>query len=115
MIRRPPRSPLFPYTTLFRSPVLERQLAGDLQALRLAARERGRRLAQPQVTEPDLLQVPQGAGQPRLAVKPPQRLIHGPFEHVVDGAATELHLEHLLLEALAGADLTRHEIGRAHV
>src|SRR5947207_3353579 len=42
-------------------PPRERQLAGDLQALRLAARERGRRLAEPQVTEPDLLQVPQGA------------------------------------------------------
>src|SRR2546430_16936740 len=71
MIRRPPRSTLFPYTTLFRSP--------------------------------------------RLAVKPPQRLIQGPFEHVVDGAATELHLEHLLPEALAGADLTRHEhIGEEH-
>src|SRR2546426_1096759 len=50
-------------------PARERQLAGDLQALRLAARERGRRLAEPQVAQPDLLQVPQGAGQPRLAVK----------------------------------------------
>src|SRR2546425_8294892 len=36
-------------------PARERQLAGDLQALRLAARERGRRLAEPQVAEPDLL------------------------------------------------------------
>src|SRR5256885_16945374 len=103
MIRRPPKSPLFPYPPLSRPPP--------------PPREGGRRRPQPQVTEPDLLQVPQGAGQPRLAVKPPQRLIHGPFEHVVDGAATELHLEHLLLEALARADLTRHEhigeIGRA--
>src|SRR2546429_280683 len=62
----------------------ERQLAGDLQALRLAAPERGRRLAQPPGTQPDPLQGPQGAGQPRLAVKPPQRLIHGPFEPLVD-------------------------------
>src|SRR5258708_10986491 len=30
MIRRPPRSTLFPYTTLFRSVELERHLAGDL-------------------------------------------------------------------------------------
>src|SRR2546422_9119056 len=29
MIRRPPRSPLFPYTTLFRSRVLVRPPAGD--------------------------------------------------------------------------------------
>src|SRR2546427_6022553 len=34
MIRRPPRSPLFPYTTLFRSPVHRRQyrLAARLEA-----------------------------------------------------------------------------------
>src|SRR2546426_3079346 len=30
MIRRPPRSTLFPYTTLFRSPVHEVHLAADL-------------------------------------------------------------------------------------
>src|SRR5260370_12402514 len=29
MIRRPPRSTLFPYTTLFRSPVLLRDIAHD--------------------------------------------------------------------------------------
>src|SRR2546430_7674823 len=28
MIRRPPRSTLFPYTTLFRSPALSRQIRG---------------------------------------------------------------------------------------
>src|SRR3712207_7775502 len=34
MIRRPPRSTLFPYTTLFRSPlhILERQAEGDGRA-----------------------------------------------------------------------------------
>src|SRR5882762_2752213 len=39
-------------------PARERQLAGDLQALCLATRQRGRGLAEPQVAEPDLLQVP---------------------------------------------------------
>src|SRR2546430_4785031 len=29
MIRRPPRSTLFPYTTLFRSPVVDRQVLGE--------------------------------------------------------------------------------------
>src|SRR2546422_5527857 len=29
MIRRPPRSTLFPYTTLFRSPLLQRKRAGS--------------------------------------------------------------------------------------
>src|SRR3712207_8787237 len=33
MIRRPPRSTLFPYTTLFRSPVRLAALAGDLHGL----------------------------------------------------------------------------------
>src|SRR3712207_7005073 len=30
MIRRPPRSTLFPYTTLFRSPALARSVPGEL-------------------------------------------------------------------------------------
>src|SRR3712207_7879006 len=34
MIRRPPRSTLFPYTTLFRSPALQRFLALDAPILR---------------------------------------------------------------------------------
>src|SRR5256885_9984975 len=37
MIRRPPRSTLFPYTTLFRSAALEAHLAGILGALLAAA------------------------------------------------------------------------------
>src|SRR5437764_2949436 len=40
MIRRPPRSTLFPYTTLFRSPPV------DDQELRLGADHAGRRRAQ---------------------------------------------------------------------
>src|SRR2546430_10789899 len=51
MIRRPPRSTLFPYTTLFRSRHPDRQLGGHEQRLRsgrgvldgwLRRRERGR-------------------------------------------------------------------------
>src|SRR2546427_2274895 len=38
MIRRPPRSTLFPYTTLFRS-VLARQIAGPIRRLALATRQ----------------------------------------------------------------------------
>src|SRR3712207_8216436 len=40
MIRRPPRSTLFPYTTLFRSPVV---LGAVLPLVGVAARRRGRR------------------------------------------------------------------------
>src|SRR3989442_1489735 len=96
-------------------PARERELACDLQALRLAAGQRGRGLAELQVSEPDLLQVPQGARQPRLAVEALQRLVHGPLEHVVDRAAAELHLEHRFLEALARADVAGHEhVGEEH-
>src|SRR2546422_2177612 len=43
MIRRPPRSTLFPYTTLFRSPVL--RIAFD-EALEGPARQRGQAVGQ---------------------------------------------------------------------
>src|SRR3712207_7890199 len=35
MIRRPPRSTLFPYTTLFRSPIEEHAIVGDLHTVAL--------------------------------------------------------------------------------
>src|SRR5258708_17576101 len=43
MIRRPPRSTLFPYTTLFRSPLLVEREAGEDQAAVEAHRLRGAR------------------------------------------------------------------------
>src|SRR3712207_8743173 len=56
MIRRPPRSTLFPYTTLFRSPDAQRRL----RRLRGQAEPRGRRVA-------GLLHVPgRGGGRPGL-------------------------------------------------
>src|SRR3712207_7105811 len=42
MIRRPPRSTLFPYTTLFRSHALAQHVASDAVARRDAAVHRGR-------------------------------------------------------------------------
>src|ERR1051326_7726023 len=43
MIRRPPRSTLFPYTTLFRSPVLfDRSAGGYAELIPLKARHRTR-------------------------------------------------------------------------
>src|SRR5256885_4619595 len=44
MIRRPPRSTLFPYTTLFRSPV-GFELGGLLQSLQLRSQQSGEELA----------------------------------------------------------------------
>src|SRR5690242_21354268 len=42
MIRRPPRSTLFPYTTLFRSPAAACGAASPLRCARLADRAAGR-------------------------------------------------------------------------
>src|SRR5256885_10576044 len=41
MIRRPPRSTLFPYTTLFRSQVFRTFLIGDIRGYTSFTRERG--------------------------------------------------------------------------
>src|SRR2546427_5331173 len=53
MIRRPPRSTLFPYTTLFRSPVGRGRLRGARAAERLRARRRpgGARQREPHRSE----------------------------------------------------------------
>src|SRR2546430_13718208 len=51
MIRRPPRSTLFPYTTLFRSPVPARRLPA--QALRRAASLEGRHAARGAAGRPE--------------------------------------------------------------
>src|SRR5260221_6912658 len=63
MIRRPPRSTLFPYTTLFRSPVDVVRMVGRRPSRALRVRER-----QPGVVVPALV-VPEdravGVGHPR--------------------------------------------------
>src|SRR3712207_7632665 len=53
MIRRPPRSTLFPYTTLFRSGVRERRLAGGLDRLGASPRGRDGRLIQDRRLHPE--------------------------------------------------------------
>src|SRR3712207_8866840 len=56
MIRRPPRSPLFPYTTLFRSPGREVALrvqrrGGEPAVVPVGVREQARRLKRPRSEE----------------------------------------------------------------
>src|SRR4051812_49998094 len=51
MIRRPPRSPLFPYTTLFRSDVLDAGDGGDVLDVIDDARHGGQRLVDEAVEE----------------------------------------------------------------
>jgi hypothetical protein len=84
-----------------------RQEAGELQALRLAARQRGHRLPEPQVVESDVdhrLKTPH-----HVAVVPEQthRFAHRQLEHVGHGElailAHDANLEHLVAEAPAVA------------
>src|SRR2546425_6647296 len=96
MIRRPPRSTLFPYTTLFRSHVARRaraELGGDLEPLRLAPRKRRRGLAQAQVAEADVLEHAQPPREPRLGGEELDGVVHGRVEHVADGPAAVPHGE----------------------
>ncbi len=75
-------------------------MRGDFNSLRLAARQRRRRLAEPQVAEADFvehLQAPEHLGR---AAEEGQRLADGHGQYLIDAPAAVLHLEHLPLEAL---------------
>ena len=86
-------------------------MRGQLHALRLAARKRRRRLPQPQITEPDLIQHRQLFQQLGLPGKEAQRLLHRHLQHVVNVLALVLHVENLCLVARAVAVLA----GQLHV
>src|SRR6266511_6275474 len=68
MIRRPPRSTLFPYTTLFRSP-----LGGRPRYRRVARSIAGRRAAARPATRPPRLGSPCGRPEPRAAITSARR------------------------------------------
>ena len=83
------------------------QLGGELDALRLAARQRRRGLAEPDVVEADVVQRLQAAAQLRDLREELERLLDRHLEHVGDRLALEPHLERLAVVALALADLAR--------
>src|SRR2546430_15599299 len=71
MIRRPPRSTLFPYTTLFRSELLDRLVELRLAIVSLADQEAGpRRVGRVRVSLDDFLEV-----LSRLAVTLPGQIL----------------------------------------
>src|SRR5262249_19818935 len=86
-----------------------RQVCGDLDPLRLAAGERGRRLTETEVAEADLVEHLQSPEDLRRAAEEGQRFSDRQVEHLMDGAAPVSHLEHLRLEALAVALIARDE------
>ena len=75
------------------------QLAGDLEPLRLAARQRGRRLPQSEISESDLLQMPERGSKLRLMAKALDGLVHRPLKDIVDGMVLDSDIEHLTPEA----------------
>ena len=85
-----------------------RQLGRELHALRLAARERRRRLAELDVVEPDVVQRLQPPPDLRDLGEEAQRLLDRHLEHVGDRLPLEAHLERLAVVARALARLARH-------
>ena len=83
------------------------ELLGELDALRLAAGERRRRLAELDVVEPDVVQRLQPPPQLRDLGEEGERLLDRHLEHVGDRLALEAHLERLAVVALAVAGLAR--------
>ena len=79
------------------------QVRRDLDALRLAARQRRRGLAEPQVAEPDLVEHLKPTQHLGRAAEKGERFAHRHVEHLVDASPAVFHLEHLRLEALAFA------------
>ena len=88
---------------------VRRQVRRDLDPLRLAARQRRRRLSETEVAEADLVEHLQPPQHLRRAAEEGQRLAHGEVEHLMDRSAAVAHLEHLRLEALAVALIAGHE------
>src|SRR2546423_9390447 len=91
------------------------ELAGDLESLRFAARESRRWLAQSEIAQADLLQLPQRLTEPLFARTEPNCLVDGQLEDIVDAATVDFHVEHFGLESLAAAIVARHEaVGHEH-
>src|SRR3712207_7508558 len=84
MIRRPPRSTLFPYTTLFRSPThvdCEYEVRGVFKQVAIAFRESG-------------LELKLVANDPALPVQPPTENVNPDQDHTQDRKSTRLNSSH---------------------
>ena len=81
------------------------QFGNQLQALRLAARERRALLAQGQVAQADVLHQAQRAVRGGMRGEERRRLVHAHRQHFADGLFAPAHRQRLRVEALAAAGL----------
>ena len=80
-----------------------RQMPGQLEALRLAAGQRGHRLAEAHIVEADIDDGLQRGGDGLVTVEESQRLGHRHLQHIGYVAAVDLQLQHFGSVALAVA------------
>ena len=84
------------------------EFLGELDALRLAARERGGRLAEFDIIEPDVMQRLQLVSHLRDVLEQLQQLLNIHLQHFGNRLAFELHLQRFTVVAMALADGARH-------
>ena len=84
------------------------QVGGELEPLRLARRERGGGLPEPQVAEPGLLEQAQLAHQAALVGELDHRLLHGQLQRLGEVAPAHRHRQHVGPEAVTLAALADH-------
>ena len=80
------------------------QLARKLHALGFTAGQRGRRLAELDVIQSDIMQRLQRPPDLRMVFEMDERLLHVHVEHVGDALSLEANLQRLLVEAVSLAD-----------
>jgi hypothetical protein len=90
------------------SPRTFRELGDQLDALRLAARQRRARLAQRQVPEADILQQAQGVMDGRMRSEELHRIVDIHLQQVAHRFATPQHRQRLGIEAPAATGITQH-------
>src|SRR6478672_1383901 len=71
------------------------QLPGNLEPLRLSAGESRGRLTQPEIAEPNLLQLPERGTQAWLVPEPSDRFVDCPLQHIMDRASLDSYVQHL--------------------
>ena len=82
-----------------------REFLGEFDALRLAARQRGRLLADLDIAEADFVEHRQLVGDGGLGLEELDAVLDGHVEHIGDALSLELHLERFAVVAVAVADV----------